>query len=117
LNKIWKIVQNLITRKYPSAFEFAVLYTQQLTTIELQQLLNQLIEKTKTDIFNLVSNAYSSININELANTLGLSNEETVRIALTQNWHVDETQIYLIPDKKRNIIFFPSFLLIEYFPF
>ena len=104
MNKIWKIGQNLITRKYPNAFQFAVLYNEQWSTNELRQLLSRLIDKTKGDIFSLVSNAYSSISINELANTLGLSNEETVKIALSQNWSVDETKMYLMPDKKRKNI-------------
>lgn len=84
------------------AFQFATLYNGQWTNTELQQLVNQLVEKTKEDIFNLVSNAYSSINIIELANTVGLSTEETIKIALSLNWKLDESKKFLMPVKKRN---------------
>lgn len=104
MGKIWKICQNIITRKYSIVFQLSVLYNEQWSTNDLRALINKLIEKTREDLITLISNAYSSINIKEFSNMLNLSNEETLKLALSRNWTIDPTNTFLIPEKKRMYI-------------
>lgn len=107
LNSLWNLIQLLIQSKYAQLFELANLHirntSNQWSTDELKNLFNSLIEKTKERLFDLISIAYSSINIKEMATMFGISGDETVRICLSRGWTLDETHNFLIPKKKRII--------------
>jgi hypothetical protein len=105
LHRLWQIAQCLIQRKYSQAFEIVNQYkrsNQNWQNLELGTLIDYLIEKSKERIFLLVNVAYSSIRIRELALNLGLSEEETTKIALNQGWSLDNTNSFLIPKKLCN---------------
>ncbi len=74
LNRIWFIVQLLIQRKYDQAFQ---VYNQvkasnrPWSSNELSGLMDNLIEISRERVLDLVNLAYSSINIQDLANMLG----------------------------------------------
>jgi hypothetical protein len=103
LNRLWKICQNIITRKYTLAFEFANRYQSQWSTDELASLVSKLIDTTKGNIFSLIKNAYSSISINELANLLCLTPEHTLNIAIELQWSLDETKSFIKPTRESKI--------------
>jgi hypothetical protein len=105
LHRLWQIAQCLIQRKYSQAFEIVNQYkrsNQNWQNLELGNLIDYLIEKSKERFFLLVNVAYSSIRIRELALNLGLSDEETTKIALNQGWSLDNTNSFLIPKKLCN---------------
>jgi COP9 signalosome complex subunit 8 len=102
LYRLWQIARCLIQRKYAQAFEIANQYkqsNQNWQNKELTNLFDYLIEKSKERLFLLVNVAYSSISIRELALNLGLSPEETTKIAQNQGWSIDNTNSYLLPKK------------------
>ena len=110
LTRLWHIVQCLIQRKYAQAFEIVNQYKQtnlHWQNDELTSLVDFLVEKSKERYFLLVNVAYSSISVQELSLNLGLSCEETSKIALSQGWSIDDTKLFLIPKKicKSNILF------------
>lgn len=75
LNRIWLIVQLLIQRKYEQAFQVynqVKTNNQRWSSNDLSELMDNLIEISRQRIFDLVNSAYSSINIQDLANMLGL---------------------------------------------
>ncbi len=83
------------------AFELANRYsTTEWSSDELRLLVSKLIETTKENVFNLISYAYSSININELASLLCLTVDQIVQIAREREWSLDDTQQYFIPRKE-----------------
>jgi hypothetical protein len=105
LNRLWVLIQLFINRKYAQAFSLANQYksaNQNWSNTELNSLVELLIEKSRERLFELVNVAYSSINVQELATNLGLSQEETTRIALSQGWALDDAKNFLMPKKKRN---------------
>jgi hypothetical protein len=101
LNRLWLLAQCLIQRKYAQAFEIVNRYkiaNLNWQNQELANLVEFLIEKSKERYFQLVIVAYSSINIQELAINLGLTTDETIKVALSQGWTLDSTQSFLIPN-------------------
>ena len=102
LNRLWLLAQFLIQRKYAQAFDMVNRYksaNQNWQHQELTNLVDFLIEKSKERFFQLVNVAYSSISIQEFAINLGLTVEETTRIAITQGWTLDNSKTFLIPNK------------------
>jgi hypothetical protein len=80
LNRVWLIVQLLIQRKYDQAFQVynqINANNQCWSSNELNELINYLIDISRQRVFDLVNLAYSSINIQELANMLGLETSIT----------------------------------------
>jgi hypothetical protein len=72
----------------------------QWSTEELRSLVWKLVEITREKILNLVQNAYSSININELASLLSLTPENTVSIVLKHEWSLNETNQFIFPKQE-----------------
>jgi hypothetical protein len=108
LNSIWLIVRPLIQRQYNQAFEVANNYKRSNKTWsshELAQLLDILIEISKERLFDLINVAYSSINLQEFADFFGLSCDEAKNIALSREWIMDETNIYLLPKRRGKNLF------------
>lgn len=106
LSKLWCLAQCFIQRKYSDAFELAnqmKASNHMFTSPELDQLVDSLIEKSKERLFDLIILAYSSISIKDMADLLRMSAEDTVKIALGQAWELDETRMFLMPRKRRNL--------------
>ena len=99
LAKVWEVVQFLIQRKFGQAFETASRFGS-WSSQDLELCIKRLVEKSKQRMFDLIKTAYSSINVQEVANCLNLSNEETFRLGLVQGCSIDETNSFLIPKKK-----------------
>ncbi len=113
LQRIWSLAQFLIQRKYNQAFEFVnqlkkVNYT--WSDPEIEVLFERLIEISKEKLFDLLNFAYSTINVQELATILSISNEEAIGVAIGRNWTLDESKLFLLPKKKRKNPFFLLFL-------
>lgn len=103
---LWNLIQLLIQQKYSQLFELSNMH-KKWSSDELTTLFTTLIEKTRERLFDLISVAYSSINIKEMAIMFGISDDEIVRICLNnKGWSMDETRHYLIPKKKRNYLIF-----------
>lgn len=101
LSSLWGLIQLLIQQKYSQLFDLANIH-KNWSSSELTTLFASLIEKTRERLFDLISVAYSSIDIREMAAMFGISDEEIVRISLSKGWTLDETRHYLLPKKKRN---------------
>jgi len=75
LNRVWIIVQLLIQRKYDQAFQVYNQFkenNQVWSSNEFSKLMDYLIEISRQRVMDLVNLAYSSINIQDLANMLGV---------------------------------------------
>jgi hypothetical protein len=102
LRRVWLVAQNLIQRNYAQAFDH-VNANKNIAwqSEELTRLFDLLVETSRERLFELVRVAYTSIGCHELAQMLGLSEQETSRIALSQGWSMDPTnESYLITPKK-----------------
>lgn len=110
LAHLWNLIQLLIQQKYSQLFELSNVH-KKWSNDELTTLFGTLIEKTRERLFDLISVAYSSINIKEMATMFGINDDEIVQICLNKGWTMDETRHYLIPKKKRNYfsLFFAKF--------
>ncbi len=98
LSKIWSVIQLFIQRNYSLAFERA----NQLTSFsndEIRNLFSYFIENMREKLFNLVQVAYSSIDVREFASLLQLDEEKIIKIALQNEWKLDENRTFLIPKK------------------
>lgn len=86
----------MINRKYSIAFD--LVKTTTFTNQEIQEYIYKLIELTKQDLFILISNAYTSISIQELSNIFCMSIDECIKIGKSLNWSLDGD--YLKPCKQ-----------------
>jgi hypothetical protein len=105
LNSLWSLIRFLIQRKYSEAFGLANQYKSSNRTwssTDLSNLLDNLMEKSKERVLDLVNLAYSSIHVQEFANLFGLSVDDAKKMALVRDWTLDESKTYLLPKKKRN---------------
>lgn len=103
---LWSLIQHLIERKYSQAFAYAnqQLKSYQWSSEELGNLIKQLMQTVQERLFDLLSLAYSSISVKELASLLGcVSTDEALKAGLDINWSLDDTKEFLIPVKKRKL--------------
>lgn len=108
LQRIWSLAQLLIQRKHAQAYEFVNQLKKanyQWSSPEIQSLFERLVEMSKEKLFDLINFAYSTINVQELASMLSVSNEEAICIALSRSWTLDESKLFLLPKKKRKYFF------------
>jgi hypothetical protein len=107
LSCIGAVVKLYVKREYPQAFRLINEYQSSgrvWSTPTLNVLLAQLVAKSRERYFVLVSNAYSSIDVNELASSVGLDVAETCNLALNSlGWSLDDTGKCLLPKKKGSL--------------
>jgi COP9 signalosome complex subunit 8 len=105
LVRLWNIAVLIIKRHHVQIFGLVNRYRignglQFFSSQELNDLLCLLVEKTRDRLFELVTFAYTSISVDELAQLVGLSNEEVIRDSLKREWCMDDTKSYLLPRAK-----------------
>lgn len=110
---IWSLVQLLIERKYPEAYDRV--NQLQFSSKEMSDLVDLLIKKSKERLFDLINVAYSSISVKDMAQTFRITPEEAIKIAKSQGWHLDDSNTFLMPKKKRKILdkFFEIIFIFE----
>lgn len=103
IHRIWSLTQFLIQRKYAQVFG----YMNQLRSMnyewsspEIRILINKLTEITRERLFDLLNYAYLTINVHEMAGFLSTQTEDAINIALSQNWTLDDSKLFLLPQKK-----------------
>lgn len=95
LSLIWQVGKCLWKRNYSDLY--AVISSHQNWPNHLKNIMNLILDLTRQRAVNLISKAYSSIRLTEAASLLGLSNEETVKLAQSLNWTYDEATQFLGP--------------------
>jgi hypothetical protein len=103
LHRVWSLTQFLIQRKYAQVFG----YINQLRSMnyewsspEIGMLIIKLTEITRERLFDLLNYAYLTINVQEMAGFLSTQTEDAINIALSQNWTLDDSKLFLLPQKK-----------------
>jgi hypothetical protein len=103
IHRIWSLTQFLIQRKYAQVFG----YMNQLRSMnyewsspEIRILVNKLTEITRERLFDLLNYAYLTINVHEMAGFLSTQTDDAINIALSQNWTLDDSKLFLLPQKK-----------------
>lgn len=70
----------------------------------LKNIMKLILESTRQRVTNLIARAYSTITLNDASRLLGLTNEETLELARSQNWSYEpETGFLLINHSDNNI--------------
>ncbi|CAJ0920669.1 1753_t:CDS:2 [Entrophospora sp. SA101] len=96
LNLIWNVVMALWKRDHEKFYEnvnsnkWNHLFT---------PLIEQLAEKIRQSMINLISEAYSSILIDEFIKYVGLPKENALSIVEGQGWTIDNSKNMLYPNK------------------
>lgn len=107
LSALWQFSKLFIQRKYAQLFELANQLksnsNHEWSTSELKSQFERLVEKTQSDLFDLISLAYSSISVRDLSHLFAMSNnpERVVELTNAKGWTLDESRNFLIPKKKR----------------
>ena len=104
LLNIWSLVKCLIQRDYIQVFAIGKQLKEcdQFSSPNLKLLVEDLLSNAKTQLLALISEAYSSISVQELANSLGLTGDEVITLGFQHGWALDETCMFLVPNKKSN---------------
>ena len=102
LLNVWSLVKCLIQRDYIQVFNIGKQFKEcdQFSSENLKVLIDELLTKAQTQLLALISEAYSSISVQELANSLGLTGDEVIELGFQHGWTLDETRMFLVPNKK-----------------
>ena len=104
LYHVWSLIQLFIERKYSAAFTLIQQQRAanfQWSTLETRNLVEQLVDVSKKRLLDLISLAYLSINVQEMASLFGVSDTDAINLGLSENWSLDDTKTFLNPLKKR----------------
>lgn len=106
LSIIWLVGKLMWKRNFPEIY--AVINSCPSWPNHLKNIMNLISESTRQRAGALISKAYSTISISDASKLLGLSNEETLKIAEKLNWSYEADTGYIVINKpetsNKNII-------------
>lgn len=97
LSIIWTVGKLMWKKNYAEIY--AVINSCSSWPNHLKNIMNLIYESTRERATNLISRAYSSINISDAARLLGLSQQDTISLASKLNWTYEERTGYLLINK------------------
>ncbi|XP_033729050.1 COP9 signalosome complex subunit 8-like isoform X2 [Pecten maximus] len=95
LTMIWTAGQKMWQRDYPGSYEAL----KKEYSVEVKPIMDEALEAYRRRAFHLVSQAYSSINGDELATFLGMSITDAVQAARAEGWEADAQTRFITPKK------------------
>ncbi|XP_074640988.1 COP9 signalosome complex subunit 8-like [Tubulanus polymorphus] len=98
LTQIWAVGQKMWHRDFPGIYQCL----NKEWSENMKNLMTALTEATKIRAFNLVSQAYSSISIDDFAAFVGVSTDNAINVAVEHGWAADDQNKVIIPKKPEN---------------
>ncbi|OWF44351.1 COP9 signalosome complex subunit 8-like [Mizuhopecten yessoensis] len=95
LTTIWAAGQKMWQRDYTGSYEAL----KKEYSTEVKPIMEAALEAYRRRAFHLVSQAYSSINADELATFLGMPTSEAVQAAQAEGWDADVHTRFITPKK------------------
>lgn len=97
LSIVWLVGRLLWKRNYPEIY--GVINSCSKWPNHLRNIMNLILESTRARAKALISKAYSTILITEASKLLGLSEEETIKMAQELDWSHDSTYLFIKKDE------------------
>ncbi|XP_060064353.1 COP9 signalosome complex subunit 8-like isoform X2 [Ylistrum balloti] len=105
LTMIWTAGQKMWQRDYTGSYEAL----KKEYSPEVKPIMEAALDAYRRRAFHLVSQAYSSINGDELATFLGMSTADAVQAARAEGWNADAQTRFITPKKPAGVQADPEF--------
>lgn len=86
LQAVWRLLQHSWQRQYQGMWQALAAYQ---WSVQLQPFMAALAEKTRAQLMELISTAYSSVRPSKVAFICGMSEEEALSACVAQGWRFD----------------------------
>ncbi|NP_001087802.1 COP9 signalosome subunit 8 L homeolog [Xenopus laevis] len=96
LGGIWEVGQKIWQRDFPGIYTSISAYQ---WSENIQPIMEAVRDATRRRAFGLVSQAYTSISVDDFASFVGLPVEEAVKGVLEQGWQADSATRMVMPKK------------------
>lgn len=93
LSIIWHVGRSMWKKDYPEIY--GVIRSCPSWPNHLKNIMNLILETTRRRAQRLISNAYSTVHIDQVSRLLGFNHEETRQWVSSQNWTIDKETGYI----------------------
>lgn len=95
LTNVWTVGQKIWLRDSHGTYESL----NKEWSEQLKPIMDALLAATRQRAFNLVAQAYDSINVDDLASFVGMSSSDTVQAVQKEDWEADPQTRFITPKK------------------